>query len=267
MEYFFAIANDPDTHDIYVGGTSRSEYLMWGDVKRKNVMYNGQPGENNPDTKSAVGSSKAISVKLKSTLTPPSCLTKCDDVYPLQASDVKSGYCYIDRHCYADGTYAPYSGSECNKCDAAVNALEWSLPDTSAACFIDGACVAKGAHAQVQKGRSYVDDPCLYCDPSMSTSAYSPKMGCELPTDGTFSAGCYTDSGSMMMSMAAVMEMNNTMHATISDLQATISNLQTKLDSRCLNKELESDETVSGCRILSSLGFLKFAALIVYVLS
>jgi len=50
MEYFFAMASDPDTHDIYVGGTSRSEFITWGDVTRKNVMYNGQPGLDNPDT-------------------------------------------------------------------------------------------------------------------------------------------------------------------------------------------------------------------------
>jgi hypothetical protein len=155
------MASDPDTHDIYLGGTSRSEHITWGDVKRKNVMYNGQPGLNNPDTSSAVGSSKVFVVKLKSTLTLPSCLTTCNAAFPLQASDVKSGHCYIDRHCYTDGTSSPYSGFECTKCDSAVNPIGWSSPDTRDACVIKGACIKKGAHAKVPKGRSMVDDPCL----------------------------------------------------------------------------------------------------------
>jgi hypothetical protein len=222
MEYFFAMASDPDTHDIYIGGTSRSEYITWGDVTRKNVMYNGQPGLNNPDTSSAVGSSKAFVVKLTSTLTMPSCLTACNVAYPLQASDVKSGHCYIDRHCYADGESSPYSGSECTKCDAAVDPLHWSSPDTSAACFIDNACVASGAHAQTQQGYGTVDDPCLHCDPSIDASAYSPVPGCELPS--TFIKGCYTESGSMVMSLEVMMAENETKNNQI-------ASLQTQLDS------------------------------------
>merc|ERR1712087_267483 len=133
MEYFFAFAKDPDTNDVYVGGTSRSEYITWGPVSRKNAMYNGQPGENNPDTSSPVGSSKAFVVQIKTTsVVAASCLNKCDDAYPLQASDVKPGHCYIDRYCYADGEYAPYAGDECRKCESATNAIEWSAPDTTA---------------------------------------------------------------------------------------------------------------------------------------
>lgn len=257
MEYFFAMASDPDTHDIYIGGTSRSEFITWGDVKRKNVMYNGQPGLNNPDTNSPVGSSKALAVKLKSTLTPPSCLTTCNSAYPLQASDVKSGHCYIDRHCYADGTSSPYSGFECTHCNAAVDPLQWSSPDTSAACFINGACVASGAHAQVRSGRSYVDDPCLHCDPSITGNEYSPVAGCKLPS--TFQAGCYTDSGSKVMSLAAMMAENDTNHVTIASMQtssrqlisevASLSKqktvLETQLDSAILDAESKSTAKTS----------------------
>merc|ERR1719356_1017976 len=233
MEYFFAMASDPDTHEIYIGGTSRSEYITWGDVVRKNVMYNGQPGLNNPDTHSPVGSSKAFVVKLQSTPSLPSCLTTCNTAFPLQASDVKSGHCYIDRHCYADGTSSPYSGFECTKCNAAVDPLQWSSPDTSAACFINGACVASGAHAQVRSGRSYVDDPCLHCDPSISSSAYSPVAGCELP--GTFTAGCYLDSGSLVMSLDVMMAENETKHMTIASMQTHNAQLSSAVDS--LNTE------------------------------
>jgi len=236
MEYFFAMASDPDTHDFYLGGTSRSEYIMWGDVSRKNVMYNGQPGLNNPDTSSPVGSSKAFVVKVKSTLTMPSCLTACNPAYPLQASDVKSGHCYIDRHCYADGTSSPYSGFECTRCDAAVDPLQWSSPDTSAACFIDGACVASGAHAQVRSGRSYVDDPCLHCDPSIDPVAFSSVAGCELPS--TFRAGCYTESGSELMSLAAMTAENETNHKTMASMQTRNTQLSSEVES------LKTEKTV-----------------------
>jgi hypothetical protein len=206
MEYFFAMASDPNTKDVYVGGTSRSEHIQWGDVKRKNVMYNGDPGKNNPDTSSAVGSSKAFVVQIKSTTALPSCLKACNPAFPLQASDVNDGHCYIDRHCYADGDAAPYAGFECTKCDAATNAIAWSAPDSSASCVINGQCVADGKHAQVRAGRSYVDDPCNKCDVAVSTSAYSAVAGCKLPT--TFQSGYYTTSGELMMSSTEVVAMN-----------------------------------------------------------
>jgi hypothetical protein len=229
MEYFFAMASDPVTHDIYVGGTSRSEHISWGGVKRKNVMYNGQPGLNNPDTSSAVGSSKAFVVKLKTTLTVPSCLTTCNTAFPLQASDVKSGHCYIDRHCYTEGTSSPYSGFECTKCESAVNPLAWSSPDTSDACFIKKACVKNGAHAQVSKGRSMVDDPCLKCDPSINSTGYSPVAGCKLPS--TFSAGCYMDSGAQVMTMAAMKADNETKQTTIASLTTSKTQLNSQVTS------------------------------------
>merc|ERR1719159_384985 len=236
MEYFFAMANDPDTHDVYVGGTSRSEIIGWGDIKRENVMYNGQPGKNNPDTSSAVGSSKAFVVKLKTTLQLPSCLNTCNMAFPLQASDVKSGFCYIDRHCYADGDPAPYSGSECTKCVAATDPLNWGAPDTSASCFISGSCVASGAHAQVRSGYSYVDDPCKKCDPSVSTSAYSAVAGCNLPS--TFAAGCYELDGNMSvtadgspMTLAAVTSATQAMQQTITSCQTSNAQKSTEVDT------------------------------------
>jgi hypothetical protein len=250
MEYFFAMASDPDTHAIYIGGTTRSEYITWGDVTRKNVMYNGQPGENNPDTSSAVGSSKAFVVKLTSTLTTPSCLSTCNSAFPLQASDVKSGYCYIDRHCYSDGTSSPYSGEECTKCEADVNPLQWGSKDTSAHCDINGACVASGAHAQVSSGRRRRPDPCLHCDPSISTTAYSPVAGCELPS--TFVAACYTDSGSEVMSLDAMMAENETNHMTIASLNARISDMQIELDTSTESTDSLDDGLVIAVIVIVS---------------
>merc|ERR1719174_939982 len=247
MEYFFAMANDPDTHDIYIGGTSRSEIIRWGDIKRENVMYNGQPGENNPDTSSPVGSSKAFVVKLKSTLTLPSCLNTCNTAAPLQQSDVKSGFCYIDRHCFADGDPAPYSGAECRKCVSASsggNPLQWSDPDTSAACFIAGSCVASGAHAQVQQGYSYVDDKCKKCDPSVSTSEYSDVAGCNLPS--TFAAGCYELNGNMAMTsdnQPMTLAKTQTMQSTITSMQASKTTLEAEVDT------LKTDKTVMQTKL------------------
>jgi hypothetical protein len=194
MEYFFAFAKDPSTNELYVGGTSRSEYITWGAISRKNVMYNGQPGENNPDTSSAVGSSKAFVVQIKTAdVSTASCLNQCNA--PLQALDVKAGYCYIDRYCYADGAAAPYSGYGCYACNAATP-LEWSGPDTTNHCFIDDKCVQVGAFAQVQSGRSTVDDPCQMCDNSKNTTGYSAVAGCLLPTS-SFQAGCYEEDGTL----------------------------------------------------------------------
>jgi hypothetical protein len=247
MEYFFAMANDPDTHDVYVGGTSRSEIIGWGDIKRENVMYNGQPGKNNPDTSSAVGSSKAFVVKLKTTTTVPSCLNTCNSAFPLQASDVKSGFCYIDRHCYADGDPAPYSGSECTKCVAASsggNPLSWSAPDTSGSCFISGSCVAAGAHAQVRQGYSYVDDPCKKCDPSVSTSAYSDVAGCNLPS--TFAAGCYQLNGTMAMTadnQQMTLAATQTMQQTITSLQTSKATCEAQVDT------CKTDKTVMQTKL------------------
>jgi hypothetical protein len=247
MEYFFAMANDPDTHAVYIGGTSRSEIIRWGDIKRENVMYNGQPGENNPDTSSAVGSSKAIVVKLKTETTAPSCLNTCNSAFPLQASDVKSGFCYIDRHCYADGDPAPYSGSECRKCVSASSGgdpLTWGAPDTSAACFISGSCVASGAHAQVRSGYSYVDDPCKKCDPSVSTSAYSDVAGCNLPS--TFAAGCYELNGNMAMTadnQPMTLAKTQTMQSTITSMQASKTTLEAEVDT------LKTDKTVMQTKL------------------
>merc|ERR1719191_1607531 len=210
-------------------------------------MYNGQPGEDNPDTSSAVGSQKAFVVKLKTQITVPSCLNACDTQFPLQESDVKSGFCYIDRHCYADGEKSPYSGSECRKCVSASsggNPLQWSDPDTSAACFIGGSCVASGAHAQVRSGRSYVDDKCKKCDPSVSTSAYSDVAGCNLPS--TFAAGCYELDGNMAMTadnQQMTLAATQTMQQTITSLQASKITCEAEVDT------CKTDKTVMQTKL------------------
>jgi hypothetical protein len=175
MEYFFAFARDAGTNDVYIGGTSRSEIISWGNVERHNEMYNGDPGENNPDTSSAVGSSKAFTVKLKSQMELPHCLSTCDPTGDVQASDVKAGYCYIDRYCYEHEAMAPYDGHECMQCDATASPLAWSGPVGigSTHCMISNTCVAAGTHRQVQVGYSSVDSVCQSCQPSVSSDDYS----------------------------------------------------------------------------------------------
>jgi hypothetical protein len=108
--------------------------------------------------------------------------------------------------------------------------MQWSAPDTSAHCFIDGACVASGAHAQVSSGYSTVDDACLHCDPSISSTAYSSVAGCELPS--TFVAACYTDSGSLVISLDDMMAENETNHMTIASMQTDNARLLADVDSR-----------------------------------
>jgi len=207
MEYFFAFSSDPDTHDVYIGGTSRSEFITWGEVKRKNVMFNSYSTSNNGA--SPVGSSKAFNVKIKSTTSLPECLDTCSADGQPKASDVKAGYCYIDRHCYKTGDFSPYPGADCMHCDnptdvgsgVALGAgpMEWSGPDTTSHCFIGGKCVGDGEHKQVRSGRSMVDDPCLKCTVSANTGEYSAVAGCNLDM-AAFSAGCYDETGSQTSS-------------------------------------------------------------------
>ncbi|KAL1523573.1 hypothetical protein AB1Y20_018509 [Prymnesium parvum] len=216
MEYFMAMAIDKDTHDYYIGGNTRSEYITWGDVSRKNVMYNGQPGLNNADSTSPVGSSKAIVIQMRSTTSHPTCLKSCVSGIPIRPADVKDGFCYIDRHCYANQVHAPYTGLECRKCESNNNKLAWSEPDTSDMCYIDGQCVRSGKHKQVQDGPTTVDSACDVCSPAQAAHAYSLSAGCELPSP--FQAGCYSDRGEHLFSIAAVVKHNETNLEKISSL-------------------------------------------------
>jgi len=183
MEYFFAFAKDPSTQELYVGGTSRSETIWWGNVKRTNAMYDGDSGENNPKTSRPVGSSKAFVVKLASVTELPECLTTCNSGRSMIASDVKSGYCYIDRYCYANGEAAPYAGAGCYSCDAS-NPLQWSGPDTTNHCFFGGTCYAANEAKQISAGRSYVDSECQTCQPAHTTQGWSMVDGYMLTTSG-----------------------------------------------------------------------------------
>ena len=67
----------------------------------------------NSDTSTPVGSSKAFNVKIKSATSLPECLDTCSADGQPKASDVKAGYCYIDRHCYKTGDFSPYPGADC----------------------------------------------------------------------------------------------------------------------------------------------------------
>ena len=150
--------------------------MRWGDVKRTNVMHQDLGGRNSP-----TGSNKALVTKIKSTTVLPSCLNSCNDA--VQASDVKAGHCFIDRHCYAAGDFAPYPGAHCMKCDPDKAKLAWTGPDTTSHCFIDGQCVDEGTHKEVCTGsgrsRKCSPDPCSECRPSVNTTAYT-----------TFAEGC-----------------------------------------------------------------------------
>merc|ERR1740117_2869177 len=259
-EYFLGgIVADPSTNDIYVAGYTRSEFLHWGDVKRNNVMYemnsvsSGTQGLGHSST--PVGSNKALVTKIKSTTSLPSCLNSCTAGVGLgiQASDVKSGYCFIDRHCYAEGEASPYADQGCKKCDptTAAGRTAWSAPVTTSSCFIGNKCIAEGVHGKVPDGTTdrygrpnMADDPCSKCIPSVSGTAYSPvaEKGCKLDM-ATFTAACYDDQGNMTMTetdkvqlMADKASMTTTVatmttaaavkDATISTLQADKTTLQ-----------------------------------------
>ena len=169
-------------------------------MKRSNVMYemnsvsSGTQGLGHSST--PVGSNKALVTKIKSTTSLPSCLNSCTAGVGLgiQASDVKSGYCFIDRHCYAAGEASPYADQGCKKCDptTAAGRTAWSAPVTTSMCFIGDKCIVEGAHEPVGYSCSgrygpttcYKPDPCSKCIPSVSGTAYSPvaEKGCMVST-------------------------------------------------------------------------------------
>ena len=171
LDYFFAFGIDLDTNDIYVGGGvyDTPEEFQWGDVKRKNVMYQYKPSS---DISGYVGTTKAFTAQIKSSKSPPSCLTDtCSATVGPQASDVKPDMCYIDRHCYDAGDFAPYPGADCMKCDptTAAGRMEWSTPIVTSHCFIGGKCIDDGALKS--------SDPSMKCDVASSTSAYTEVKG------------------------------------------------------------------------------------------
>jgi hypothetical protein len=163
LEYFFDISMDMLTEEIAVGGGVgySASTLDWGNVHRDNVMY--CEGSSTP-----VGDMKAFAVKLKTELSLPTCLQSCSNDAKLVKSDVKANHCYIDRYCYAHGESAPYAGAECFACDTA-KPLEWTGPDVTAHCHIDGVCQAKGAEKRGMK--------CMTCQPAKSTTAWSLMDG------------------------------------------------------------------------------------------
>ena len=175
LDYFFAFGIDLDTNDIYVGGGvyDTPEEFQWGDVKRKNVMYQYKPSS---DISGYVGTTKAFTAQIKSSSSPPSCLTNtCSGAAGPQASDVKTDMCYIDRHCYNKGDFSPYPGQHCMKCDPTTSAgrMAWSAPDTTSMCFIGGKCLDDGTHAPMGRGV----DPSMKCDVASSTTAYTEVKG------------------------------------------------------------------------------------------
>ena len=182
LDYFFAMGLDRGTNDVYVGGGvyDTPESFHWGEIKRPNAMRQYHPST---EITGYVGTTKAFTAKIKSTTSPAYCLKTdtCSSVVGLQDNDVKAGYCYIDRHCYTEGDYAPYPTQHCMKCDPTAQGgkQNWQGPVTDEWCYIDGKCIDDGEHEQVQTGVSsrgspiYGDDPCSVCKPSDSGTSYT----------------------------------------------------------------------------------------------
>jgi len=186
MEYVFGFSRDRSTGDIFISGTSRSENMHWGNLKRENVMFGGG------DTSTAVGSSKAYAVKLGGHDDLPDCLDSCPAGGVLSAAEVKDGFCFIDRHCYANGEMANYVGSTCMYCDSTANPTGWSGPDTADHCHIGDKCIEKGAMKQVVTGQTsrgprYGDSECEVCDPDSSADGYTLMDGYDIKDGGS----CY----------------------------------------------------------------------------
>merc|ERR1711865_1184432 len=128
LDYFFAFGMDPVTNDIYVGGGvySTPKAFVWGDVKRKNSMYQYKPSS---DISGYVGTTKAFTAQIKSSSSPPSCLTNtCSGAAGPQASDVTTSMCFIGGKCLDDGTHAPMGRGvdPSMKCDVASSTTAYT---------------------------------------------------------------------------------------------------------------------------------------------
>jgi len=259
-EYFFAFTSDPDTHALYVGGGvyDAPEYFQWGDVKRTNAMYHpsireGTTGRSGTIRKSPLGSTKAFIAQIKSTTSHPTCLNSCSvDYGKPQASDVMDGHCYIDRHCYADGDYAPYRGAHCMKCDSSKSKMAWSGPDTSSTCFIGGTCIPEGTHNQVCTGsgcRARCSDlPCSKCVPSVNATGYTTVAGGCMLGLSAFPGGSFYHNGSKMpesMQPSKMQETIDSMTRVSADKDATIVTLQGDKDTLQADKEAAQKDVAS----------------------
>lgn len=170
LEYFFDLGHDMDTGDIVMAGGVgyNSKVLQWGNVKRPNVMYCDGAGTQ------PIESMKAFGVKLNSRYELPDCLNSCNST--TGTVEVKTGHCYIGRYCYKDDEIAPYTGSECLKCDAGADPIGFTGPDVTKHCYIagrspgSGTCVAEGTMKMLS--RSETSD-CLKCQPDVDPYSYS----------------------------------------------------------------------------------------------
>jgi len=265
LDYFFAFGIDRDTNDIYVGGGvySTPEAFVWGDVKRKNAMYQYKPSS---DISGYVGTTKAFTAQIKSSSSPPSCLTNtCSIAVGPQASDVKPDMCYIDRHCYNKGDFSPYPGQHCMKCDptTAAGRTAWSGPDTNSMCFIGGKCIAEGTHEKVPDGTTdrrgspnMANDPCSKCIPSVSGTAYSPvaEKGCMLDM-ATFAAACYDDKGAVTMSETAKLQLmadKTSMTTTVATMTTTMATRDATISTLQVDKAaLQADKTTMTTTVVA----------------
>merc|ERR1712072_1547394 len=167
-----------------------------------------------------------------------------------QPSDVKDGYCYIDRHCYAAGEASPYTGHGCFQCNpeapSATANMEWTGPVVGTGtshCFIGNMCIEEGAFGKMPDGvdrygrPKFKDDPCAKCIPSVSSTEYTPiAAGCMLTDMTTFTAACYDDKGAITMNETAKLQLMEDkasmttalveMSTTVGDRDDTISKLK-----------------------------------------
>merc|ERR1711865_1107946 len=122
------------------------------------------------------------------------------------------------------------------KCDPAVAKLDWTGPDTTSHCFINGQCVTEGTIGRVvtgqgRRGPTYGPDPCSKCIPSVSGTDYSPvtEKGCKLDM-ATFTAACYDDQGAMTMNDTAKVQLmadKASMTTTVATMTTTVATMTT----------------------------------------
>ena len=161
MEYFHGMGMD-SLGNILVSGYSRSKDFAFGATTMANTKHNSVTGGRST-------SNTVMTIQLSSSGTLPSCLSSCTEGAP----HVPTTGCFIDNWCVAEGAASPYYGKSCFSCSSSANKEEWTGPDLSTSCYINGECIANGAPRMVSAGYSMKASACEVCDITKSTSEWT----------------------------------------------------------------------------------------------
>jgi hypothetical protein len=168
MEYFHGFGMTSNG-DLLISGYSRSNSFHFGTHTLPNAQSRSHGGD---------GQNKVYTIQVSADSYTPTCVDSCASNTPV----VKSGHCFIDHYCYADGAYSTYPANACFKCDVSASQSAWTGPDVTAGdgyCFINDVCIPNGSAKPGATSRS-APSACQTCDVTKSTDDWTTTHGWDL---------------------------------------------------------------------------------------